>query len=136
MCFTFCVLHIAVSEMSNVNHPNVMNTVAAPAAAPVIPDNHKMLHCFTCWIFTCHVFHILFHISVGEISNVNHPNVINAAAAPAAAAPVAPAQSNVKMGEELPQCGVKDACGADSFPVHMYSGKGNSEGPKLCVSGK
>ena len=45
-------------------------------------------------------------------------------------------QSNVKVGEEQPQCGVKDGCGPESFPVHIYSGKGNSEGPKLCVSGK
>lgn len=45
-------------------------------------------------------------------------------------------KSNLKVGEELPNCGVKDTCGPDSFPVHLYTGKGNSEGPKICVSGK
>ncbi len=43
---------------------------------------------------------------------------------------------SMKMGEELPNCGVKDGCGPESFPVHLYSGKGNSDGPKICVSGK
>ena len=42
----------------------------------------------------------------------------------------------VKLGEELPNCGVKEECGADGFPVHMYSGLENREGPKICVSGK
>ena len=45
-------------------------------------------------------------------------------------------QSNIKVGEEQPECGVKESCGPESFSVHIYSGKGNSEGPKICVSGK
>ena len=61
---------------------------------------------------------------VGEISKID-VNKISAGE-----------QGNVKVGEEQPQCGVKENCGPDSFPVHIFSGKGNSEGPKICVSGK
>ena len=43
---------------------------------------------------------------------------------------------SLKRGQEAPRCGIKDTCGTDSFPVHIYSGIGNSEGPKICVSGK
>ena len=43
---------------------------------------------------------------------------------------------SVKRGQEAPRCGVKDGCGPDAFPVHLYTGIGNSEGPKICVSGK
>ncbi|KAI0215994.1 hypothetical protein LSAT2_031940 [Lamellibrachia satsuma] len=46
------------------------------------------------------------------------------------------AASMVKVGQELDKCGVKDNCGTTAFPVHLYTGKGNSEGPKICVSGK
>ena len=42
----------------------------------------------------------------------------------------------VKLGEELPNCGVKETCGPDSFPVHLFTGKSNNVGPKICVSGK
>ena len=42
----------------------------------------------------------------------------------------------VKAGEEMPNCGVKETCGPDSFPVHLFTGKSNSQGPKICVSGK
>ena len=43
---------------------------------------------------------------------------------------------DLKRGQEAPRCGVKDGCGPDSFPVHIYTGIGNTEGPKICVSGK
>ena len=54
----------------------------------------------------------------------------------AAAKDPKPGNPNVKLGEELPNCGVTDGCNTESFPVHLYTGKGNSEGPQICVSGK
>ena len=49
---------------------------------------------------------------------------------------VAPAESNVKVGEELANCGVKDGCGPEAFAVHIFTGVGNSQGPKICIGGK
>ena len=47
-----------------------------------------------------------------------------------------PLPPGLKAGEALPHCGVTSKCDSNHFPVHIYSGKGNSEGPKICVSGK
>ena len=47
-----------------------------------------------------------------------------------------PAESNVKVGEELTNCGVKDGCGPEAFAVHVFTGMGNSQGPKICIGGK
>ena len=43
---------------------------------------------------------------------------------------------SLKQGQEAPNCGVNQTCGTEAFPVHIYSGNGNTEGPKICVSGK
>ena len=54
-----------------------------------------------------------------------------------AAKPAAPNNDNgVKTGESIANCGVKDSCGPESFSVHLYSGQGNSQGPKICIDGK
>ena len=45
-------------------------------------------------------------------------------------------ENGVKMGEELANCGVKDGCGPESFSAHLFTGMGNSLGPKICVGGK
>ena len=42
----------------------------------------------------------------------------------------------LKRGIEAPMCGIADGCGADAFPVHLFTGVTNQEGPKICVSGK
>lgn len=47
-----------------------------------------------------------------------------------------PLDPNVKLGEELPNCGVKEECGPNSFAAHLYTGKENKDGPKICVGGK
>lgn len=49
---------------------------------------------------------------------------------------VAEQPSNLQLGEMFANCGVTKPCGADSFPVHLYTGKGNVDGPKICVNGK
>ncbi len=69
---------------------------------------------------------------MGELTKIDLDQALDAGGG--AAQP--PPDPNVKVGEEQPQCGVKESCSPDSFPVHMYSGKGNTEGPKICVSGK
>lgn len=33
-------------------------------------------------------------------------------------------------------CGVKDGCAADAFPVRLFTGNENKEYPKICVNGK
>ena len=49
---------------------------------------------------------------------------------------VAEEQTNMKLGEMLANCGITKGCGSESFPVHLYTGRGNSDGPKICVNGK
>jgi hypothetical protein len=68
----------------------------------------------------------LFLFSVGKLSKVGSDGG-NADTNPV---------SDVKLGEELPNCGVKDPCTGNNFPVHLFSGFQNKEGPKICVSGK
>ena len=50
--------------------------------------------------------------------------------------PAADGDGGMKQGEELANCGVKDSCGSESFSVHVFSGQGNSMGPKICIGGK
>ena len=45
-------------------------------------------------------------------------------------------QTDMKMGEMFSNCGIPKGCSSESFPVHLYTGKGNSDGPKICVNGK
>ncbi|KAK2188800.1 hypothetical protein NP493_121g04006 [Ridgeia piscesae] len=42
----------------------------------------------------------------------------------------------VKVGSLVDKCGVSVSCGTTAFPVHLFTGKGNSDGPKICVNGK
>ena len=46
------------------------------------------------------------------------------------------ANKDDKVGIELPNCGIKDGCGLNSFPVHLYTGRENKDGPKICIGGK
>lgn len=43
---------------------------------------------------------------------------------------------SLKRGIEAPMCGIADGCGGEAFPVHLFTGVTNTEGPKICVSGK
>ncbi len=47
------------------------------------------------------------------------------------AAPGAPAVSGT--GQKVENCGLTEKCGADSIAVHMFSGKENVNGPRLCI---
>lgn len=44
--------------------------------------------------------------------------------------------SKLRLGDDLDNCGVTEACAGDSFPVRLYSGLENKEGPRICVNGK
>lgn len=42
----------------------------------------------------------------------------------------------IKIGEILPNCGLKSPCKDNEFSVHIYTGKDHNDQPKLCVDGK
>ena len=44
--------------------------------------------------------------------------------------------NSMKRGADLPNCGLQNVCSADSIAVHLYTGQGSEEGPKICVGGK
>ncbi|KAL3983099.1 hypothetical protein ACH3XW_49805 [Acanthocheilonema viteae] len=43
---------------------------------------------------------------------------------------------NVKLGEELPNCGHSENCPEDEIPMLFYSGKDKDDSPQLCVNGR
>lgn len=45
-------------------------------------------------------------------------------------------QSDIRISEIYPNCGLKRQCPDDSFPVHIYTGQDKNDRPKLCVQGK
>ena len=56
--------------------------------------------------------------------------------------PVKFAEINVKqkekfaIGELTENCGLKEPCKQNEFPVHLYTGKDDKDEPKVCVNGK
>ncbi|KAK4319892.1 hypothetical protein Pmani_009198 [Petrolisthes manimaculis] len=42
----------------------------------------------------------------------------------------------MEVGEILPNCGISYVCPHNHFPVHIFTGKGKDDTPKICVSGK
>ena len=51
--------------------------------------------------------------------------------APAAGGVQAPAP----VGGTSSNCGLEKSCLPDEFPVHVFSGKENVEGPRMCING-
>lgn len=49
---------------------------------------------------------------------------------------VKPIKEERNIGETLGNCGVQKDCGKSAFSVHLYSGRGNEEAPKICINGK
>lgn len=45
-------------------------------------------------------------------------------------------QGFIEVSEILPNCGIKELCPEDSFPVHVYTGQDKDDQPKLCIRGK
>ena len=41
----------------------------------------------------------------------------------------------IRLNDSVANCGVTTNCGADAFPVHLYTGFENFELPKICVNG-
>jgi len=42
----------------------------------------------------------------------------------------------VPHGTASSNCGLSRSCSPDEFPVHLYSGKENVNGPRICINGK
>ena len=42
----------------------------------------------------------------------------------------------VPVGLSSAQCGLTNSCLPNEFPVHLFSGKENVEGPRMCINGK
>lgn len=45
-------------------------------------------------------------------------------------------QNSVAVGEIVPNCGLEKVCGKDEFSVHLYTGNGNKDEPRLCIDSK
>ncbi|KAG8199789.1 hypothetical protein JTE90_000882 [Oedothorax gibbosus] len=45
-------------------------------------------------------------------------------------------QNSVAVGEIVPNCGLDKVCGKDEFSVHLYTGNGNKDEPRLCIDSK
>ncbi|XP_064605154.1 protein O-linked-mannose beta-1,2-N-acetylglucosaminyltransferase 1-like [Liolophura sinensis] len=43
---------------------------------------------------------------------------------------------NMKIGEPFPNCGLPESCPTGSVSGLVYTGKGNTEGPQICLDGK
>jgi len=42
----------------------------------------------------------------------------------------------VQVGQLSSNCGLSKDCVPDEFSVHVFSGKENIEGPRVCINGK
>jgi len=70
------------------------------------------------------------------LPSLNTTGPAAAAAAAAAGSQGGGGGASHLMGEELPNCGVKEDCGVGGFSVQMYTGTDNRDFPKICVGGK
>lgn len=46
------------------------------------------------------------------------------------------AMNKMNIGETTDNCGMKDPCKENEFPIHLYTGKDEKDEPKICVNGK
>jgi len=69
---------------------------------------------------------------VGELKPAEQ--LINPQAA-VAAAPAGSNQAAVPLGATAPDCGLPKSCLPEEFAVHLFSGKENVEGPRMCING-
>jgi len=70
---------------------------------------------------------------VGELKPADQ--LVNPEASVAAAAPAAGNQAAPSLGSTASSCGMTKSCSTDEFSVHLYSGKENIEGPRICING-
>jgi len=68
---------------------------------------------------------------VGELKPANQ--LVNPQAADVAVA--AGGGGNVHLGAISSNCGLTQKCLPDEFSVHLFSGKENLEGPRMCING-
>ena len=52
-----------------------------------------------------------------------------------AAAAAAVGDGRVHVGAATSNCGLTQSCLPDEFSVHLFSGKENLEGPRMCING-
>jgi hypothetical protein len=45
-------------------------------------------------------------------------------------------QEKIVVSSILKNCGMREECKPDEFPVHVYTGKDNQDEPKICVDGR
>jgi hypothetical protein len=45
-------------------------------------------------------------------------------------------QNKMKIGSQVKNCGMKESCKANEFPIHVYNGKDDKDEPKICVDGR
>jgi len=101
------------------NFNNYIPFVWVVSAQEFLVCQSMISHVVCCW---CAV--------VGELKPANQ--LINPQAADAA---VAGAGGNVHLGATSSNCGLTQNCLPDEFSVHLFSGKENLEGPRMCING-
>jgi hypothetical protein len=45
-------------------------------------------------------------------------------------------KDQIAVGGILKNCGLREECKSDEFPVHIYTGKNDQDEPKICVDGR
>ena len=84
--------------------------------------------------FHAHIFwDALLCAVVGELKPADQ--LVNPEASVAAAAPAGGNQAALPLGSKSSNCGLPKSCLPDTFAVHLYSGKENVEGPRICIDG-
>ena len=45
-------------------------------------------------------------------------------------------QEQIVVSNLVKNCGLRESCKLDEFPVHVYTGKNDKDEPKICVDGR
>lgn len=45
-------------------------------------------------------------------------------------------QDKIVVSEVLKNCGLRESCKSNEFPIHVYSGVNHDDQPKICIDGK
>lgn len=45
-------------------------------------------------------------------------------------------QEQIAVSNMVKNCGLRESCKLDEFPVHVYTGKNDKDEPKICVDGR
>lgn len=80
-------------------------------------------------MFVLLIIHYIF-LAVGELKPADL--ILKPEQPPASDAA---SNANVAGGNAVSNCGMPEKCDADHIAVHMFTGKDNTAGPRMCIDG-